>query len=199
MTKVYSLKVEPMTDESFEPFGQLIDPRERPPDQRMILPLDFHAEGRTTLSSIWQPCEGLTFWEMERHFGVTQTFFQLSGSPIIVAAAAPTDADPMSIPEPEQIRAFLIDPSKGYSFKVGEGLPIRRTPPAPVNLPSSTMIRLDPIPWWPRTSLGTALPQHSWCPRLWWQNRPSWPCSPLQSKPDSLYCIPSPDFNPTPR
>ena len=75
MEKVYNVQVEPMTEESFASFGELIDPRERPPDRRIIAPLDFHSVGRTTLSSIWQPCEGLTFWEMERHFGVTQTFF----------------------------------------------------------------------------------------------------------------------------
>ncbi len=46
MEKVYGIKVEPMTEESFEPFGMLIDPQERPPDRRMIIPLDFHAEGR---------------------------------------------------------------------------------------------------------------------------------------------------------
>ena len=112
MGKAYSLKVEPMTEESFEPFGELIDPQERPADRRMILPLGFYAEGRTTLSSIWQPCEGLTFSEMERHFGVTQTFFQLSGAPTVVAAAVPTAPDPMAIPELDQIRAILNDPSK---------------------------------------------------------------------------------------
>ena len=53
MGKAYSLKVEPMTEESFEPFGELIDPQERPADRRMILPLGFYAEGRTTLNSIW--------------------------------------------------------------------------------------------------------------------------------------------------
>lgn len=31
MGKAYSLKVEPMTEESFEPFGELIDPQECPP------------------------------------------------------------------------------------------------------------------------------------------------------------------------
>jgi ureidoglycolate hydrolase len=145
MEQTYKIKVEPMTEESFEPFGELIDPRERPPDRRVISPLDFHAEGRTTLSSIWQPCEGLTFWEMERHFRVTQTFFQLSGSPTIVAAAAPTDDDPLAIPGPEQIRAFLIDPTKGYSFKVGTWHSLKRFVLAP---PGSTLavINSDPNP-----------------------------------------------------
>ena len=145
MGKAYSLKVEPMTEESFEPFGELIDPQERPADRRMILPLGFYAEGRTTLSSIWQPCEGLTFSEMERHFGVTQTFFQLSGAPTVVAAAVPTNPDPMAIPEPDQIRAFLIDPSKGYSFKVGTWHSVKRFVLAP---PGATLavINSDPNP-----------------------------------------------------
>ena len=143
MDKVFNVKVEPMTEESFEPFGELVDPRERPPDRRIIAPLEFHAQGRTTLSSIWQPCEGLTFWEMERHFGVTQTFFQLSGPPTVVAAAAPTDEDPMAIPEPGQIRAFLIDPSKGYSFKVGTWHSLKRFVLAP---PGATLAVINSVP-----------------------------------------------------
>ena len=145
MEKVYKLKVEPMTIESFKPFGEIVDPQERPPGERMILPLDFHVDGKTTLSSIWQPCEGLSVWELERHFGVTQTFFQLSGSPTVVAAAAPTDPDPMAIPEPDQVRAFLIDPTKGFSFKVGTWHSVKRFVLAP---PGSTLavINSDPNP-----------------------------------------------------
>ena len=143
MQKAHSIKVEPMTEESFWPFGTLIDPQERPTDLRIIIELDFHAEGRTTLSSIWQPCEGLTFVEMERHFGVTQTFFQLSGAPTVVAVAAPTDPDPLAIPEPDQIRAFLIDPSKGYAFNVGTWHSVKRFVLAP---PGATLavIKSDP-------------------------------------------------------
>ena len=134
-----------MTAESFKPFGELIDPSDRPPDRRVISPLGYYAEGRTTLSSIWQPCEGLTFWEMERHFGVTQTFFQLSGSPAVVAAAVPTDEDPLAIPGPEQIKAFLIDPSKGYAFKVGTWHSLNRFVLSP---PGATLavINSDPNP-----------------------------------------------------
>ena len=145
MANVYSLKLELMTEESFAPFGELVTPRERPTDRRIIAPLDFHVEGTTTLSSIWQPPEGLTFWEMERHFKVTQTFFQLSGSPTVVAAAPPTGEDPMQIPGPDQIKAFLIDPSKGYSFKVGAWHSLKRFVLAP---PGATLavINSDPNP-----------------------------------------------------
>ena len=145
MEKVYKLKVEPMTAESFEPFGKLVDPQERPADQRVISSLGYSAKGKTILSSIWQPCQDLTFWEMERHFGVTQTFFQLSGSLAVVAAAAPTDEDPMAIPEPEQIKAFLIEPSKGYLFNVGTWHSLQRFVLSP---PGATfaVINSDPNP-----------------------------------------------------
>ena len=69
---------------------------------------------------IWQPQGGLKFDQLERHFEVTQSFVQLSGGSDVVCAAAPTDPDNLNdIPPPEAVRAFLIDPSTGYSFKRG--------------------------------------------------------------------------------
>ena len=118
MPKVHRLKIEPMTEESFRPFGELMDAEERPPDQRQFSPIDFQADGITTVSVIWQPYQGLTFTQLERHFGVTQSFIQLAGSPAVVAAALPTDLnDPKAIPNPDQVRAFLIDKTKGFAFK----------------------------------------------------------------------------------
>ena len=120
MTKVHCIKIEPMTAKSFEPFGQLLDSYERPTDRRIISPVEFDAMGKTTVGVIWQPYEGLEFNELERHFGVTQTFIQLSGSPAVVAAAPPTDlSEPDAVPMPNQIRAFLIDPSRGFVFNKG--------------------------------------------------------------------------------
>lgn len=146
MAKTHKLKVEPMTDESFEPFGELIDVKDRPADHRIISPLGYRTDGRTTLSALWQPYQGRTFWQMERHFAVTQSFIQLSGSPAVVAVAAPTDPeDQLAIPGPDQIRAFLIDPDKGYSFKVGTWHSLHRYVLAP---PGATfaVINSDPNP-----------------------------------------------------
>ena len=146
MVKTHRLKVEPMTDESFEPFGELIDVKDRPPGERIISPLAYRAEGRTTVSALWQPFQGRTFWHLERHFGVTQSFIQLSGAPAVVAVAAPTDLeDQLAIPPPDQVRAFLIDPDKGYSFKVGTWHSLHRYVLAP---PGATfaVINSDPNP-----------------------------------------------------
>ena len=120
MVKTHKLKVEPMTDDSFAPFGRLIDIKDRPADERIISPLAYHADGKTTLSALWQPFQGRTFFQLERHFGVTQSFIQLGGAPAVVAVAEPTDPDDqLAVPHPDQVRAFLIDPEKGFSFRVG--------------------------------------------------------------------------------
>jgi ureidoglycolate lyase len=146
MAKTHKLVVEPMTAESFAPFGELIDITERPSGERIIAPLAYHAEGRTTLSALWQPYQGRTFWQLERHFGVTQSFIQLGGAPAVVAVAVPTDPnDQLAIPQPDQVRAFLIDPEKGYSFAVGTWHSLHRYVLAP---PGATfaVINSDPNP-----------------------------------------------------
>ena len=144
MTKVHCIKIEPMTAKSFEPFGQLLDSYERPTDRRIISPVEFDAKGKTTVGVIWQPYEGLEFNELERHFGVTQTFIQLSGSPAVVAAAPPTDlSEPDAVPMPNQIRAFLIDPSRGFVFNKGTWHSLNRYILSP---PGSTFVILNSNP-----------------------------------------------------
>jgi ureidoglycolate lyase len=54
---------------------------------------------------------------MERHFNVTQAFIPMDGSVSVVAVAPPTD--PKAVPRPEQVRAFLIDGTIGFRYKVG--------------------------------------------------------------------------------
>ena len=120
MTKTHVLTVEPMTEESFAGFGDLWYAREMPGDHRILFPTGYSHDGHSTVHVIWQPQEGRTFNELERHFGVTQSFIQLSGAPAVVCAALPTDLDdPNDIPAPGDVRAFLVDPEKGYSFKRG--------------------------------------------------------------------------------
>jgi ureidoglycolate hydrolase len=120
VTQLYKLKIEPMTEETFGPYGALMDAKERPKDRRTFTAIDFQIDGQPTLNVIWQPQQGIRFSRLERHFGVTQGFVQLSGAPAVVCAAPPTDMnDPQAIPEPDQIRAFLINPDKGYAFHRG--------------------------------------------------------------------------------
>ena len=144
MTRLHKLTIEPMTKESFKPFGEVLDAGERPSDHRIIASVPFEADGEGTLGVIWQPHEGLTFSQLERHFAVTQTFIQLSGPPAVVAVAEPTDLDdPEAAPDPSDVHAFLIDPAKGFSLKRGTWHSLNRYILAP---PGSTFVTMNSRP-----------------------------------------------------
>ena len=111
------LAAEPMTAQAFAPYGQVIDAPEHPLDHRPMFPMNFECDGKPVMNVIWQPRAKLSFSRLERHFGVSQTFFQLSGASSVVCVAEPTDRDDDSaIPDPSTVRAFKIDPAKGFSF-----------------------------------------------------------------------------------
>ena len=146
MTRRHRLAIEPMTAGAFAPFGRLVESSGMPGDRRVMTPARFECDGRTTVHTIWQPHAGRSFSRLERHFGVTQTFFQLSGSPSVVCVAPPTDLDdPNAVPRPADVRAFLIDPSTGFSFDLGTWHSLDRYVLAP---PGATFVILnvDPNP-----------------------------------------------------
>ncbi len=118
MTRTVRLKVEPMTPESFSPYGEVWDAREHPADHRQSFPVAYDPEGKPTGSVMWQPYQTRTFTKLERHFHATHVFIPLSGSLAAVAVALGTDEnDPNSIPDPDDVRAFLIDGTKGFCYK----------------------------------------------------------------------------------
>ena len=142
----HRLAIEPMTAESFAPYGHLLESSEEPAERRVMTPLPFECDGGTTVHAIWQPFAGRTFSRLERHFGVTQTFVQVSGSPSVVCVAAPTDlADRQAIPRPEDVRAFLIDPGRPFAFARGTWHSLDRFALSP---PGATFVILnvDPNP-----------------------------------------------------
>ncbi len=144
MATVQKINIEPMTQESFAAFGELWDAADRPADRRIISETGYTYQGRTTASIIWQPYGGLTFNELERHFGVTQSFVQLSGSPAVVCVAAPTATEaPTDVPDPADVRAFVIDTAKGYSFSRGTWHSLNRIN---LNPPGSTFLILNSDP-----------------------------------------------------
>jgi ureidoglycolate hydrolase len=144
MTTTHKIRMEPMTEESFAPFGALWDAGDRPADQRVIKETGYTYAGRTTASIIWQPHGGLGFTVLERHFGVTQSFVQMSGAPAVVCVAAPTATEaPADVPDPADVHALLIDPTKAYSFARGTWHSLNRHVLAP---PGATFLILNSDP-----------------------------------------------------
>jgi ureidoglycolate lyase len=118
MAKTVKLKIEPMTEEAFSPYGELWDAKAYPSDHRQSFPVNYYPEGKPTATVLWQPYQTLTFTKLERHFHATHVFIPVSGSLAAVAVALPTDEDdPMAIPDPDSVRAFLIDGTKGFGYK----------------------------------------------------------------------------------
>jgi ureidoglycolate lyase len=146
MARVVRIKAEPLTEGAFRPFGQIIGAQDRPPDyhgggQSRGWLADFRTDGRATISASLVPFQGLTFTKLERHFNLTQAFIPLDGAPAMVAVAAPTDPnDRDAIPAPEQVRAFLLDGTKGYLLSRGTWHSLDRFPIYP---PSSVFVIIN--------------------------------------------------------
>ena len=140
-----TVPVQPMTAMSFAPYGRVFGA------EAVGAERDYHAaafthDGRVTLGTLHQPCQARRFTRLERHFGVTQAFVQLSGTPSVVCVAPPTALDDLAaVPAPESVRGFLIDPALGYYFHVGTWHSLDRFPLAP---PGGTflIVNVDPNP-----------------------------------------------------
>jgi ureidoglycolate hydrolase len=133
MERTVKVKVEPLTEAAFRPFGQLISLSDRPPDIEGVnsdsWKSSFEADGPTLVMLISSRNEGLRFTRLERHLGVTQTFIPLGQVPAVIAVAAPTTTDnPAAIPAPEDVHGFLIDGSAGYLLKRGTWHSLDRYP-----------------------------------------------------------------------
>jgi Ureidoglycolate lyase len=101
--RIQELKIQPLTAAAFKPFGTLFEARQRPVSRRtLIYDKGFDVAGKTVIGVIWQPFAGQTFTQLERHFNVTQAFIPMSGSPSVVAVAAPTDPNNAEdVPRPD--------------------------------------------------------------------------------------------------
>lgn len=132
MERLVRVKVEPLTEEAFRPFGDLLGLTERPPDFRGLSSVGwkaaFAATGAPLIMALSSRYTGLRFAKLERHLNVTQTFIPLGRVPAVVAVAAPTPPGRAAIPAPEEVRAFLLDGSLGYVLKAGTWHSLDRYP-----------------------------------------------------------------------
>ena len=120
MAKVHKLKPQLMTEESFRPFGWMIDAKDQIADFKtasgtQLWAMDFQTQGRAQIGFLRVPYTGLTFKALEQHHGVTQGFIPMGGGPSVTALAPPTSRD--GTPAPEDVRAFLLDGTKGFILK----------------------------------------------------------------------------------
>src|SRR5262245_31982305 len=124
MARTIELEVALLTAEAFAPFGAVLGVEDRPLDFQGSgihgWATGFESDAGALLMVLESPYQGLRITMLERHLNVTQAAIPLGGPPSVIAAAAPTDPDdPEAIPDPAEVRAFLVDGSKGYVFAKG--------------------------------------------------------------------------------
>lgn len=121
MAEVVQVRVEMLTPEAFAPFGEVMAIAAREPEYRGISSVgwkaSYEASGPSEILMYSSRYAGLRFSVLERHVAVAQAFIPLGHVPAVIAVAAPTDGD--AVPEPEDVRAFLLDGSAGYVLKTG--------------------------------------------------------------------------------
>ena len=118
---IVRLKVARLSAEAFRPFGELLVAGDRDPDFSGISSVGwrsgFVSDSPSELMVYRSTYSGLQFSTLERHHHVTQSFIPLGDTPSVVAMAPPTAGK--HVPDPGDIRAFLLDGTAGYVLKAG--------------------------------------------------------------------------------
>ena len=122
--RTVEVPVEALTHNSFRRFGQIIGELDEPPAWRRprltSWRMRFEMEGHPDLKCIHYMFQERKFTMMERHFSHTESRVPLGGGQaVMVVAASEHPLDPKSLPEPEDVRAFLLDGSVGIMLARG--------------------------------------------------------------------------------
>lgn len=132
-TRNLEVVVERLTEEAFQPFGVVIGfPEKEMGKPRVEMQPDCVRIPHADLWSLYDldfnrrpPYVGwvryyrrkLEFHTLESHLEETEVLIPYAGAPSIFAVAPRTDpADNEAVPDPESIRAFLLDGTKGVVF-----------------------------------------------------------------------------------
>ena len=116
---IHRIAVEKMTEQTFEPYGELMISKETPPFEGTPYRVNFDG-GDVRVGTNWLPYKGFQFTGLEQHLHVSQSFIHLQGAPAFVAVAASAGSGRgTQIPKPEDVRIFLIEPHTGYLLKKG--------------------------------------------------------------------------------
>jgi ureidoglycolate lyase len=133
MPRIVDVKVEPLTEEAFEPFGAVVGASDRPPaleiDTMQTWKAPFEVDGALAMINCRYAREPIAWSRMERHLAVTQAFLPLAGVGSIMVVAPPTDTTRRdAVPPPEAVRAFDMTGEVGIVLWRGTWHALRRFP-----------------------------------------------------------------------
>ncbi|MGH6945565.1 MAG: ureidoglycolate lyase, partial [Geminicoccaceae bacterium] len=133
MAQIVEIRLEPLTAESFAPFGQLLAERDTPPvfqaSHLRSWRMNFEVDGAAQLLVVRYVHEPFACHLLERHLSVTQAFGPLGEHPSVMVAAPPTDLDDLDhVPRPDEVRAFYVRGSRGLMLWRGTWHALTRFP-----------------------------------------------------------------------
>ncbi|MCZ6636829.1 MAG: ureidoglycolate lyase [Alphaproteobacteria bacterium] len=136
MARIVKVTVEPLTPETFAPFGEVVGPTAAETVSLgayfQLWRNAFDVEGGIELMFGRYLYRPMRFYKMERHLAVTQSFLPLDGGRSVMVVAAPTErTDPEALPQPEAVHAFHLDGSRGVMLWKGTWHALDRFPVSP--------------------------------------------------------------------
>jgi len=129
MSRLIDIPVEPLSPESFAPFGEVIDEF---PDSvhtdgglKPMRPVGFRSEGTVDVQVIRYDSKTMEFHLLERHLHVTETRVPLTPEPVVLVVASSTASDDQeTLPNLESFRAFLLNGRQGVLLNTGAWHPL---------------------------------------------------------------------------
>ena len=148
MERVHTIRIEPLTEEGLRPFGQIVGDTGKPPTLQGAATkawrIDFGIDGTPEVLFARFDFQPWKVHRMERHLNVAQSFSPLDGKPSIMVVAPPTDPNDWdAIPAPEELRAFLLDGSRGIMLGEGTWHALHRFPLYPPSAEFAVLTALE--------------------------------------------------------
>jgi ureidoglycolate hydrolase len=110
MTTTYSVRAQPLTEEAFGPFGQVI--------ARGDMVMELRGTEVFHLNVLHYEREPLRCDHLNRHHRATQALVALAGKPTLLVVAPPA-YDFSTADHLQEVRAFLCDGSAGVNLAIG--------------------------------------------------------------------------------
>ena len=123
MPESFVVLTQPVSQDAFAPYGQVLAGRPGDPDERDITfqpveEVDLSG-GRPIMAALTFRWRELSFTHMEQHASFTQAFLPADGRPVLVVVARPVSG-PGSDPDFSDLKAFILDGTQG--ILLGKGI-----------------------------------------------------------------------------
>ena len=121
--RTIEIPLEPLTAESFAPFGKLIE--SLPHDARAesdifhMVELPFSVDSTPDLRIAHYPVQDMCFSRFERHLTMTESRVALGQAVVLITAGDTPLDDRHTLPDTNSIRALLMNGNQGVLFKRG--------------------------------------------------------------------------------